>query len=255
MSPQKQFSTAYLESVYTKYTHKKFVHPDPLEFLYNYTDINDREIVALIASSLAYGRVAQILKSIRIVLDKIEITGQTPSQFVKNSSKKELTSIFKDFKHRFSTGNDLSHILAGSKKILNKYSTFENCIASKVAQNDETLFNGIKHFATELTEGTFNSLIPDPSKGSACKRINLMFRWMVRQDNVDPGGWSSLTPSKLIIPLDTHMYKISLEHNLTKRKSADLKTALEITMKFKKFAPDDPVRYDFSLTRPGIGGY
>jgi len=82
--------------------------------------------------------------------------------------------------------------------------------------------------------------------------LNLYLRWMVRRDNVDPGGWIGVSSSKLIIPLDTHMYRISLKLGFTERKQADIRTAMEITSALKKFDRDDPVKYDFALTRLGM---
>jgi uncharacterized protein (TIGR02757 family) len=84
--------------------------------------------------------------------------------------------------------------------------------------------------------------------------MNLFLRWMVRRDRVDPGGWDGIPCSNLIIPLDTHMHRISLALNLTKRKQANMNTALAITSCFKKIVPEDPVKYDFALTRLGIRG-
>ena len=100
--------------------------------------------------------------------------------------------------------------------------------------------------------GKPRSLLPSPVAGSACKRLNLFLRWMVRRDEVDPGGWDHVPPSKLIVPLDIHMHRISLQLGLTGRKQANLKAACEITNAFRAIEPDDPVRYDFSLTRLGI---
>ena len=96
------------------------------------------------------------------------------------------------------------------------------------------------------------SLLPNPEKGSAMKRANLFMRWMTRHDDVDPGGWNRISPARLIIPLDTHIFRISRALGLTKRKVADLKTALEITDAFRDVCPEDPVRYDFVLSRPGL---
>ncbi|MCP4693017.1 MAG: DUF2400 domain-containing protein, partial [Desulfobacterales bacterium] len=95
-------------------------------------------------------------------------------------------------------------------------------------------------------------LVALPEKGSACKRMNLFLRWMVREDAVDPGGWEGVPASSLIIPLDTHMHRIGLGLNFTKRKQANMRTALEITEAFKALYPDDPVKFDFALTRLGI---
>ena len=77
-------------------------------------------------------------------------------------------------------------------------------------------------------------LLPSPEKGSACKRLNLFLRWMVRPDEVDPGGWSGVDPGLLIVPLDTHMHRVGLEAGLTRRRQADMRTALEITQAFRR---------------------
>jgi uncharacterized protein (TIGR02757 family) len=97
-------------------------------------------------------------------------------------------------------------------------------------------------------------LLPLPNRGSACKRMNLFLRWMVRQDAVDPGGWEAVPVTGLVIPLDVHMHRVGRKLGFTERKQADMKTALEITEGFKQLVPEDPVRYDFALTRPGIWG-
>ena len=82
-----------------------------------------------------------------------------------------------------------------------------------------------------------------------------MLRWMVRKDEVDPGGWDQIDTSMLIVPLDVHMHRIAIEHGFTRRKNADMRTALEVTDAFAGYSPEDPVRYDFALTRPPIVGY
>jgi uncharacterized protein (TIGR02757 family) len=95
-------------------------------------------------------------------------------------------------------------------------------------------------------------LLPRPSMGSACKRLNLMLRWLVRKDGVDPGGWDFVPPSMLVVPLDIHMYRAGRALGFTSRKSSDLRTALEITRGFREIEPEDPAKYDFALTRLGI---
>ncbi len=95
-------------------------------------------------------------------------------------------------------------------------------------------------------------LLCHPAAGSACKRLNLYLRWMVRRDDVDPGGWTGVSPARLVIPLDVHMHRIGRGLGLTQSRYANLRTALEITAAFRRIAPDDPVRYDFALTRLGI---
>ncbi|MBW1797340.1 MAG: TIGR02757 family protein [Deltaproteobacteria bacterium] len=241
-----------LESLYAFYNSRKWVHPDPLEFLYDYGDLKDREVAGLIASSLAYGRVAQILKSVSGVLEKM---GPSPYGFLLSATPSSLRRIFSDFKHRFTTGEELALMLMGAKSVIERYGSLYECFLSGFKDDDRTILTGLSCLVNELrinSNGRSNSLLPLPERGSACKRWNLFLRWMVRKDQVDPGGWNSVSPARLIIPLDTHMHRICLSLKLTGRKNADMRTAIEITSTFGKIEPEDPVRYDFALTRLGI---
>ena len=239
-----------LEELYRRLNRRCFVHPDPLEFLYQYEACKDRELVALIASSLAYGRVNQILSSISKVLKEM---GPHPAAFIRERSKRELEKTFSQFKHRFTTSRELLSLLINAKEIEARHGSLFECFKSHLKEEDETFLPALCGFTEELRQGLKkSSLLPDPRKGSASKRLNLLLRWMVRQDEVDPGCWQELGAHRLIVPLDTHMHKIGLELGLSKRRAADLKTALEITSAFRKIEPEDPVRYDFALTRMGI---
>ena len=101
-------------------------------------------------------------------------------------------------------------------------------------------------------ETSLDHLLPHPARGSACKRLMLYLRWMVRNDRVDVGSWSDVSPALLVAPVDTHLFAMARRFNWTQRKQANLATALEITAALRRFAPRDPLRYDFALTRPGI---
>jgi len=240
-----------LRDLYGKYNDRKYVHPDPLEFLYNYPELKDREVAGLIAALLAYGRVAQILKSVSAVLDFI---GE-PFNYLKNSTKKVIYNDFKCFKHRFTTGEDISSLLFSIKEILIDYGSLNNCFHKGFDKNSETILPALRDFIKKFGEkidNNYNSLLSIPEGSSAFKRFNLYLRWMVRKDNVDPGGWTGIPASKLIIPLDVHMYRICCGLNFTKRKQADIKSALIITNGFRSFSQDDPVMFDFSLTRLGM---
>jgi uncharacterized protein (TIGR02757 family) len=238
--------------MYGELNHRRYVHPDPLEFLYPYRRLADREIVALIASSLAYGRVAQILKSVANVLERI---GPKPAEYLSKTPPGVIRKKMDGFKHRFSTGQHVAAMLIGTKRVIAKHGSLKACFAEGLSDHDETILGALKAFVAEITESAgekLGHLLPDPARGSACKRLCLMLRWLVRKDRVDPGGWSGIPASKLLIPLDTHMYKIATGLGATKRKAADMRTTLEITAAFRRLAPDDPVRYDFALTRMGI---
>ena len=242
----------YLDRLYDRYNRQRFVRPDPVQFLYRYKDMRDREIAGLIASSLAYGRVTQIIRSIASVLEKMT---PSPLLFLSAASEDCLTETFSGFRHRFTDGKELSKLLAGIKCVILRHGSLNRCFRRLFREHDETLLPALASFVEELKgspAGTYNSLLPSPAKGSACKRLNLFLRWMVRSDAVDPGGWSGLSAAQLIVPLDTHMHRIGRELGFTERKQADMKTALEITDFFKGIRPEDPVRYDFALTRLGI---
>lgn len=239
------------EELYKKYNRKEFISPDPLQFLWEYSDRSDREIVGLVASALAYGRVAQILKSIESILKFIG----KPSLFVKNVSLTDMRKIFKTFKHRFNTGDDIAGMLFNSGKAIEKHGSLEDCFFYALKRANYQMIPAMALFVKELSlhkSVCRHNLLPSPSRGSACKRLNLFLRWMVRNDKVDPGVWRKIPASMLIIPLDTHMDNICRTLGITRRKQANMKTAIEITDFFKDINAEDPVKYDFSLTRLGI---
>jgi uncharacterized protein (TIGR02757 family) len=241
-----------LRGLHRKYHRRELVHPDPLVFLYDYTDPRDREIAGLVASSLAYGRVAQIMKGVSSVLVGM---GKSPSLFLMSSSRDDIVSMFSGFRHRFTTGREISGLLWAGRKAMENFGSLQECFRSGLRDQDETVLPALSAFVGFLRrsmEGCRKGFLPSPDEGSACKRWNLFLRWMVREDDVDPGGWPKVPCSKLVIPLDTHMHRIALTLGLTRRKQADQRTSLEITRAFRKITPEDPIRYDFVLTRFGI---
>jgi len=241
-----------LDELYEKYNHREFVHPDPLEFLYRYGDLRDREIAGLVSSSLAYGRVAQILKSVDIVLEKMK---PSPYRFLLGTGTGHLEACFEGFKHRFTTGSEIAGLLTAAGKMIRDFGSLNSAFLENYNSGDDNIIPASLGFCENFSIFSKNSccsLIPSHKGGSAFKRLNLFLRWMIRDDNVDPGGWKGIPASKLIVPLDTHMHRISLRLGLTERKQADIKTAVEITESFKIIEKNDPIRYDFALTRIGI---
>jgi len=239
------------DQLFEKYHTRGYVHPDPLEFLYSYEDKQDREIAGLIAALLAYGRVAQILDSVGKVLRQIS----PPRKFLEQATAREIHHALSGFKHRFTTAEALAWLLNRSKWIINQFGSLEACFRSRFSKEDSTVLPALSNFVSTFTDGKVPEghwIIPNPDRGGACKRLHLYLRWMVRQDEVDPGGWQGIPKSKLLIPLDVHMHRLALLLGLTGRKQADLKAVLEVTEAFQTIAPDDPVRYDFALTRLGI---
>ena len=241
-----------LEQMYRRVTRREMVHPDPLEFLYRYEDGLDREVAGMVASALAYGRVGQILTSVGRVLDCL---GPRPAAFLRDAQPKPLKKLLRGFRHRFHGADDVVALLTGLGRVQGEYGSLEACFAAGTGTDDHSLLPSLKRFTdTVRTAGDhpLNHLLADPAGGSACKRLHLFLRWMVRRDAVDPGGWTVLSPARLIMPLDTHIHRLARHWGLTQRASADARTALEVTEAFRRVRPDDPVRYDFALSRIGI---
>jgi len=241
--------SAFLEEIYEKYNKRETAEYDPLHFLYRYQRNEDVEIAGLLASSLAYGRTSQICKSAGLILDRMK----SPYDFITNTKSDEFSEIFNGFKHRFSTDAELVDLLINIKNLIEQYNSLESCFMDGYDKTDETVYAALKSFAAHLLDPRRrSSLIPMPEGKSAFKRLNLYLRWMIRSDDIDTGIWKYIPASKLIIPLDTHTHRAGLYFGLTKQKQNDIKTALEITSALKKLNPDDPVKYDFALTRYGI---
>ena len=248
-----------LEELYAASNRRELVHADPLAFVHRYSDAGNQELVGLIASCLAYGRVLQIRRSVEWILERM---GKNPLEYLITTTEKEFEDTFRDFVHRFTTGSEMIGTLIGIRGVIDRYGSIENCMAAGMTGNrrsgrsgDSPVLSGLCRLAEEINHplgGGYNSLVPWPEKGSAVKRLNLYLRWMVRRDEVDPGVWKSISPVELIVPLDIHMFRISRLLGLTDRKQADMKTAREVTDGFRLISPDDPVKYDFALASLGI---
>ncbi|HOA04921.1 MAG TPA: TIGR02757 family protein [Candidatus Fermentibacter daniensis] len=237
-----------LDGLYERFNRREFVEPDPLQFLYSYPDPADREIAALAASSLAYGRVEQIIRSVSRLLTAL---GPEPAAFLRECRSHREAAGACLFRHRFTPGEEMAAILFAAASVQRSgggslQETFRGARSSREA--GILLIEAI-HREAGLER---SSMLPHPSLGSACKRLHLMFRWMVRSDGVDPGGWDALRPADLLVPLDVHMHRAGLLLGMTTRRQADARTVDEITEGFRRIRPDDPVRYDFALTRFGI---
>ncbi len=242
-----------LETIYQKYHKPEFIHPDPLELVLRYPAPEDQEIAGLVAASFATGRVGSILKTVRSIL--------APFPSLKKdllaTDRAALNLLFKDFKYRFYPSASLVDFLEGIKKTVLYFGSLENCFLSGSSGKNAApypLLSGLVSLVRSIGKetGTTRSVLPDPEKGSAVKRLNMYARWMIRCDEIDPGTWKTLSPEILIIPLDTHIMQISHILRLTRRQQADMKTALEITEALRAFDKTDPVRFDFSLSRLGI---
>jgi len=239
---------ARLEDLYERYNRPEYISPDPLECVTPYKSFADREIAALIAASIAFGNVRQIIRSVHGVLAVLP----EPRRAILETPPRALAKAFAAWRHRYVGGGELCGLLSGIRRVLERHGSLESCFVTGYLRSQEDVLPALTQFVDALRGPHKNYLLPSPADGSACKRLNLFLRWMVRHDAVDPGGWTRVCPGKLIVPLDTHMHRMALEMGLTSRRQADLRTAIEITAQFRRIAPADPCRYDFALTRLGI---
>ena len=243
-----------LERLYARYNHRRLIAPDPLQFVYRYSDPRDIEIVALLAAALAYGRVAQIEKSVTSILNSM---GKSPFQFILKFDRQKAAGL-KNFKHRFTTGAHLEDFFNLLKNVLIEFGGIEKFFVSGYHPSDHNIIPALSKFCDNLLAMSgkksrgLKYLLPNPKDGSACKRLNLFLRWMVRKDDVDPGLWKSVDKSKLIVPVDVHMGRLCKILRLYNRKTVGMASALEITESFSLIEPSDPVKYDFAISRVGI---
>jgi uncharacterized protein (TIGR02757 family) len=246
-----------------EYHYKAFdktkIEPDPLQFPHLFAEDKDIEVMAFIASVFAYGNVKQIINSLNRFL---VICENEPFGFIKKfNSAKQSVSVF-SFIHRFYSSNDITQLFQLLNTAYNDFGSLKNLFLSGYKPKDENLKYAItnfnKYFVTQAQKesgGLSRGIVfmfPLPEKGSACKRMNLFLRWMVRKDELDFGLWSEIPTSKLIIPVDTHIARICRQLKLTKRKNVSWKMAEEITQNLKKFDPGDPVKYDFAICHIGM---
>lgn len=244
-----------LDGLYQKYNHKKFIPPDPLQFVYHYKRPADMEIAGFLAACFAYGAVEQIEKFLITLLGKM---GERPAEFIKKFSIKN-RQLIKPLKYRFNKSGDIINLFTILEKALKRYGSLEKLFLKGYSDSDENILPAAEKFIQNLlkihnkkTSNGLKFLLSDPAKGGTCKRLFLFLRWMVRDDEVDTGLWKKIKKTKLIVPVDVHIGRLSKVLGLHHRRTINLKTAMEITEGFKKICPQDPVKYDFALCRAGM---
>ena len=245
----------FLEHSYLTFNHPEFIDPDPLLVAREFASTEDREIASLVASCLAVGSAPLIVKAARDIISRME---NEPRAYLDGGDYADLTSAFRGFRYRFFSGDDIASLLFSVKKVIGTHGSLGDAFSSFVKKGDETVLGALEGFVGEIVRAGgkhafVKNLLPSPKGKSACKRPLLFLRWMVRVDAVDPGGWDrSLTPL-LVQPMDTHMTWVAERFCfIPGGRPANLKTAIEVTRRFRALNEADPVKYDFCLTRPGI---
>lgn len=253
---------SFLEGLYNKYSSIDYYQKDPIVFPHKFSKEEDIEIIGLIASVFAYGRVELFMK----VLERIfKVLGDSPRNFVENFNLKRDGKYFDGIYYRFNTSNDIIALIYSISEGLKKWGFLKNLFLHEFNKTKE-IKSGLVGFVNALktfvnNEAYFHKkalrveyLLISPEKDSACKRMNLFLRWMVRDKDIDFGIWREVGKKNLIMPLDTHVARISRCLGLLKRKSNDWQSAYELTQALKDFDPEDPVKYDFALCHIGVEG-
>ncbi len=229
---------------------------DPVRFPRRFSERADAEVAAFIAASFAFGSVGQILSFLERLFRAL---GPSPYAAL-TGSRPVPPSRFPGLSHRFISSRGVHRFLLCVRNVLLEHGSLED-LYRRVGECEEggarmrlaRFLAGFRRAWGNGMPGERDFLFPDPCKGSACKRHNLFLRWVVRgDDGVDLGIWTVLAPRDLIVPVDTHMARLGRWLGLTSRRTVDGKMALEITDAFRTVCPEDPVRFDYALTRIGI---
>jgi uncharacterized protein (TIGR02757 family) len=239
----------YQQFISSEYIVNDFIIHDPVQFPRRYAKGGTKqraniEIAAFLAATIAWGRRDLILRSAEKMFSLME---PNPAAFVMAGNYRKL----KDrCIHRTFFEDDLKYFCKGFRSCYDQYGNLEKLFASA-----PDIWQGIALFREEMaaanggryTKHIANPGKPDATAGSACKRINLALRWLVRKGPIDMGLWKSISPSSLYIPLDVRVARSSRRLGLLKRKSNDKKAVIELTQKLRELCPQDPIKYDFVL--------
>jgi uncharacterized protein (TIGR02757 family) len=253
-----------LNTFYRQYDFRQRILHDPIEFPHRYKNTGDIEVAGFLACCFAYGRIGLF----KPVVEKIlSIMGKSPHDFLLHFSITRQAKYFQGIQYRFNKNEDVICLLFMIQIMLRKESSLESVLMKHYRDEDENIGNSLsammeeflsvdttKIYGRNIKPPGLTQFFPSPAKGSTCKRSALFLRWMIRDKDIDLGIWKNIPKNKLVIPLDTHIMKISRCLGFTKRNSADWKTAVEITGALKQFDPKDPLKYDFALCHHGISG-
>ena len=255
-------TAARLDSLYKAFDHVTSA-TDPVHIVRRFSAPEDREIVGFCAAGLAFGRVASVLHSIESLL---AVMGPHPARFVRDFDPARERDRLAPLVHRWIRGRDLLALLLILQRMLREAGSIEAFFLEGDDPAQPHVGTALDSFsrralATDLREAYgrrvpkqrgVSYFFPRPSAGSACKRLNLFLRWMVRRDEIDLGVWTHLSPARLIVPLDTHVIRLGRCLRLTRYTSPGWKMASEITASLRTIDAVDPVRYDFALCHVGM---
>jgi len=251
-----------LDRLYSEFNHADSA-TDPIQIVRRYERPDDREVVGFCAAALAFGRVASVLQSIERLMS---IVGDRPAAYIRAFDPVGQKHAFAGFVHRWIGASDIVALLWIIKQMIDRAGSIEGFFlegddpaAPDVTEALDSF--SIRALQMDLTVAYGPSarqrhgvryFFPRPSAGSACKRLNLFLRWMVRRDALDLGLWTRVAPARLIVPLDTHVIRVGRCLRLTRYTSPGWPMARDVTRMLRRLDPVDPVKYDFSICHLGM---
>ncbi len=240
-----------------QYQQLGFIENDPISIPHLYSQNADIEIAGLFAAVFAWGQRITIINKCKDLLARMD---NAPHQFILQHQESDLKRML-GFSHRTFNDTDLLYFIAFLKQHYRRYDSLEDAFSKDVLKKDANVENGLIYFRTyffSLADAPVRTEkhIASPTSGSACKRLNMYLRWMVRSNasGVDFGIWNKIKPAQLICPLDVHSGRVARKLGLLQRTQDDWTAAIELTNNLKSFDPKDPVKYDFALFGMGVEG-
>ncbi len=256
MTPKDQVRLrAFLEEQVDRYNRPAFITNDPISIPHRFQKRQDIEISGFVAATLAWGQRKTIINKCSEFFNYMD---HAPYDFVRFHQEADLKP-FLNFKHRTFNATDALYFIAFFRQWYQQHDSLEDAFLTGMNPDSEDIELGLTGF-----HDTFFGLpdfpartrkhVATPARKSACKRLNMFLRWMVRQDNrgVDFGLWRRLRPAQLVCPCDVHVDRVARELGLITRKQTDWSTALELTQNLRRLDPIDPVKYDFALFGLGV---
>jgi uncharacterized protein (TIGR02757 family) len=248
---------AYLDAQVDRFNEPGFIEADPVSIPHQFSRLQDQEIMGFWVAVLAWGQRKTIINN---ALRLIELMDSTPYDFIVNHAEEDRAR-FADFKHRTFQYTDTLYFLEFLQWYYRRHDSLEDAFARFMTPEDTTIepaLRGFHELFFSLPDAPQRTRkhIATPARNSACKRLNMFLRWMVRQDDkgVDFGAWTRIRPAQLMMPLDVHVERVARRLGLITRPQRDWKTVIELTNNLRKLDPEDPVKYDFALFGEGVLG-
>ena len=245
----------FLENAYDQYNRPEFIEADPISLPHLFSKKQDIEIIGFWVAMLAWGQRKTIINKGKLLIDLMD---GAPHDFIVNHSEEERKP-FLDFKHRTFQAIDTLYFLAFFQDFYQKNDSLENAFSNHLNTKNENVQAALEGFHEQffsLPDAPHRTRkhVSTPIRNSACKRLNMFLRWMVRKDKkgVDFGIWKNIKPSQLLMPLDVHVDRVARRLGLLERKQTDWKSVIELTNNLKQLDAKDPVKYDFALFGVGV---